>query len=399
MKKQRNSGFNQFMRLLKTEFKRIFSNNVLVVVFFGAPLLYGIMFAHVYKQGKLTDMPVAVIDKDQTALSAKIIEAINDNEALNVTKVQFDETGIAREMPTKEYVAVVVIPENFEADVLQKRYPEIMADVNTANLVTANFASKGLQTVLGTISAGIEIEALKKAGMDPQTAAQRFEPFKVNYNRFYNSSGNYLNLLYPGILATVMQQIILLGLGLAFARDFEDGYFLKLVRVSKSSFYHIMLKIIPFIPLITFVWMIIASFYVIYDIEMQVFTPAMVLLCTVFSLACISIGLLCSLAIPNQLRATEILMVIAMPSFLLSGFTWPLSGMPPLIQEIAKMLPLTHFLDGFRKLVVYGGTFSDIVVPFRALCITAIVCFIGIVVLHQIKIRRTQKKLSAVKTA
>ncbi|MBK6935593.1 MAG: hypothetical protein IPH18_00940 [Chitinophagaceae bacterium] len=56
-----------------------------------------------------------------------------------------------------------------------------MIDVNTANLVTANFASRAIQTVLGTLNAGIEIESLKKSGMDDNTARQRFEPFRATY--------------------------------------------------------------------------------------------------------------------------------------------------------------------------------------------------------------------------
>jgi ABC-2 type transport system permease protein len=47
------------------------------------------------------------------------------------------------------------------------------------------------------------------------------------------------------------------------------------------------------------------------------------------------IGVLVSILVPNQLKATEILMVIATPSFILSGFTWPLSQMPVWVQAIS----------------------------------------------------------------
>jgi ABC-2 type transport system permease protein len=173
----------QFFRLLKIEFQRIFSNSVLVAIFFGAPILYGVMFANVYKKGKLTDMAIVVIDEDNSPLSGKIIDALNDNEALKVVKVQFGPDNIAAEMPSKEYVSVLTIPDGFESAVLQKRYPEVQVDINLANLVPANFATRAIQTVLGTINAGVEIEALKKAGADPSSAAERYEPFKVNFNR------------------------------------------------------------------------------------------------------------------------------------------------------------------------------------------------------------------------
>ncbi len=383
----------QFISLIKTEFRRIFSNSVLVAIFFGAPVLYGLMFIQVYKKGKVTEMAIVVIDEDNTPMSAKIIDALNDNENLSVAKVQFDAGNIAAEMPSKEYVSVISIPKGFEANILQKRYPEIMVDVNTANLVTANFASRAIQTVLGTFSAGVEIESLKKAGMDHATAVQRYEPFKVNYNRFYNPSGNYLYLMLPGILGTIMQQVIFLGLGLVFARDFEDGYFKKLVQTSRSSLYHILLKLTPFLLLTAAMWMVVGSFYFIYNIDIPVFSIQMAALVTLFSLACMFIGMLFSLAIPNQLKATELLMVLATPSFILSGYTWPLEGMPVLIQRFADILPLTHFLQGFRKLSVYGGTFRDIQPQMMALSIITIVSFVLITVLLQVKIWKTKNQV------
>lgn len=380
-----------FRSLLRVEWKRIFSNKVLVMIFFGAPLLYGLLFIQVYKKGKVEDMPVAVIDEDQTPLSARLIEALNDNENLKVTRVQATAGSIARQMASEEWVVVLTIPAGFEGDILQKRYPEMMVDINTANLVTANFASRAVQTVLGTLNAGIEIEALKKAGLSTTAAAQRYEAFKVNYNRFYNPAGNYLELMVPGILGTIMQQVIFLALGLVFARDFEDGYFRKLVQASRSAHYHLLLKMVPFVLLITGMWLVVGSFYPLFKIDMQVFTGPVVALVAAFSLACMFFGMLFSLAVPNQLRATELLMVIATPSFLLSGFTWPLEAMPGWIASFARMLPLTQFLHGFRKLAVYGGSFADVQPHFWTLLAMAAVSWVLMLVLLKLKINRTAK--------
>ncbi len=384
----------QFFSLLKVEFQRIFSNSVLVAIFFGAPILYGVMFANVYKKGKLTDMAIVVIDEDNSPLSGKIIDALNDNEALEVVKVQYSPGNIAAEMPSKEYVSVLTIPDGFESAVLQKRYPEVQVDINLANLVPANFATRAIQTVLGTINAGVEIEALKKAGADPESASQRYEPFRVNYNRMYNPASNYMELMMPGILGTIMQQVLFLGLALVFARDFEDGYFSRLVSASRWSLYHIVLKALPFILLSIVMWLIVGSFYPIFGIDIPVFTWPMVLLVGIFTLACMFIGMLFSLAIPSQLKATELLMVLATPSFLLSGYTWPLEAMPTLIQRFSNLLPLTHFLQGFRRIAIYRGTVADIHPQLMALTWISVVCLVLMVVLLQVKIYRQKKQLS-----
>ena len=65
----------KFIGLLKLEFKRIFSNSVLMAIFFGAPIGYGILFGYVYQQAKVKDLPIVIVDQDQSPATDKIIDA------------------------------------------------------------------------------------------------------------------------------------------------------------------------------------------------------------------------------------------------------------------------------------------------------------------------------------
>ena len=311
----------KFTRLLKVEFRRIFSNRVVMLVFFGAPVLYGLLFVQMYEKGKITEMPVLLVDEDHSPLSEKLIEALDDNENLSVTDIRYQRTSLAAEMSVKEYVSVITIPAGFESAVLQKRYPELQVDMNLTNLVTANFATRAIQLVMGTFNAGVEMESLRKTGLNPEYAAQLYEPFKVSYNRMYNPAGNYKELMMPGIFGTVMQQVLFLALALVFARDVEDGYFRKLVKTNRWAVYHVLLKITPFILLSALLWLIIGLFFPLFNIGMPVFTLPMLVLVTVFTVACMLMGMLFSLLLPSQLKDTEFLMVLATPSFPLSSYT------------------------------------------------------------------------------
>ena len=168
-----------FLKLLRIEFKRIFSNGVLLAIFIGAPIFYGILFGYVYKQGKVIDLPIVIIDEDHSPTSDKIIDAFEDNEVLLVTDVRYSPGNIMDEMPVKQYEAVITLPSNFEADILQKRHPEIRVDLNMANILNANTASKNIQSVLMTLNAGMEIEGLKKNGLHPTQALSSYESFKI----------------------------------------------------------------------------------------------------------------------------------------------------------------------------------------------------------------------------
>jgi len=381
-----------FISLLRVEFKRIFSNNVLLAIFFGAPILYGVLFGYVYQQAKVIDLPILIIDEDHSPITDKIIDAFDDNETLLVKDLRFTPGNIMQEMPEEQYAAVVTFPSNFEADILQKRHPEVRVDLNMANILNANTTSKNIQSVLMTINAGMEIEALKKQGMHPTQAANAYESFKINFNKLYNSSGNYLTFMLPGLIAAIMQQIIFLAMALVFARDFEDGYFGTLIKESKWSLYHIALKSTPFLLMIPFMWIIVSLLIPFFNIEASIYTFPMLILASLLTIASMCIGMLFSIAIPSQLKATELLMVISTPAFVLSGFTWPTLAIPDAITNIAQFIPLTQFLSGFRKVAFYGGDLSSIHSEINMLLLIILITFLAMVILLQFKIFSFDKK-------
>ena len=386
----------QFIALVKEEFRRIFSNNVVMAIFFGAPILYGLLFGFVYQQAKVIDLPIVIIDQDNSPVSDKIIDAFGDNETLFISDVRPSAGNIAQEMPSRGYTAIITIPSDFEADLLQKRYPEIRVDLNMGNILNANSASVAIQSVLVTINAGIEIAGLQKQGLHPDIASRSYEPFKINFNKLYNSTGNYVTFMLPGLLGGIMQQVIFLAMALVFARDFEDGYFLKLIKVNRCSIYHLALKSVPFLLFIPIMWLIVGRFIPFFNIDVDLYNPAMFLLVALLSVSAMLIGMLFSILIPNQLKATELLMVISTPAFVLSGFTWPTLAMPDAIAHLAQYIPLTQFLSGFRKIAVYGGGVQDILPELKWLFMISLVCFVVILIVLQIKIGRKSDKSSAI---
>jgi ABC-2 type transport system permease protein len=89
-------------------------------------------------------------------------------------------------------------------------------------------------------------------------------------------------------------------------------------------------------------------------------------------LAASALGILVSAALPNQLKATEVLMVVATPAFVLSGFTYPLSQMPEAIQKVAQCLPLTPFLEIYRVVGIMGASPQETVGAWLTLAVQVV---------------------------
>lgn len=369
-------------KLLRREFILFWNNDVLKMLFFGAPLAYGLLIGYIYSKGKVTDLPIIVVDEDRSTTSQKIIQMMQDNEVLNISALRFDTNNLDNLMIEKDAACVVLIPKDFEKQILTKKYPEITTIVNTANFLTANYASSAVQIVLGTLKAGVQIEALRKQGVPEALLGSQYEPFKTTYIKKNNRSSNYMYFLWPGVLATVLQQVLLLALALSFASEFEKGSFAELIQLSSNTFVLIFVKIFPYLIMSFLVWLMYWGFTFWFSIPFENNLGALTLAAGVFILSVSFIGILISILIPNQLKATEVLMVVATPSFMISGFTWPLSQMPLWIQQISNMIPLTHFLSVFRILIVENGSI-ELCIPYikNMIIIGSICAFLSYIIL------------------
>lgn len=378
--------------LIAREFKLFFSNKVLLMLFLGAPLMYGVLIGSVYQKGKVTELPVIIVDEDQSTLSRKLIDMIQENESVDIAQVLptvYNSRQLALE---KEATVVVHIPSGFMRGIQQGHVPEVALFVDGSNTLTSNTALMAIVTVATTMKAGILIESQQKKGVPAYVASQSFEPFKTSIIKQNIRSGNYLYFMLPGVLLTVFQQVLLLGLALSFASEFEQNTFGKLLEKSRNPLLLLFVKIVPYMLMSVGIMLLYYGYSLWFRMPLEVDFGPFALSTFIFVLAVCFIGVMVSIAIPTQLKATEILMVIATPSFILSGFTWPSSQMPQWIQWIADVIPLTHYLRIFRLLFIEQADVGLIRQPLIALGIIALVCFVLSVLLLSRKIRKQQKE-------
>lgn len=375
-----------FIFLVKREFGLFFRNQTLRTVFLAGPLIYALLFGFVYQQGKVMNLPVIVVDKDNSPASNQLLEMLHDNEVLKVISVRHDNTDLKKSMIRQNASALMIIPDRFEADLLQKRYPEIVTYVNTANMMTANFSTKAIQTILGTYSAGISIKTLQKKGLPQGIAATQYEPFKANYIRLYNQTGNYFLFMWPAMLAVILQQVILLAMAVSFAAEFEKQSFAtEFLTRTRSPFGSILVKVTP-------VWILSAVNVLVFYVLHHVFHAPVphnafnfAAITSLFVASVSFLGVFISVLLPEALKATQVLMLVSTPSFIIGGFTWPREAMPAAVQYFSDVIPLTPFLQAFKILLIQEGDLSDTLPYLQHLSILTLVY--GLLSLVALKIK------------
>ena len=282
-----------------------------------------------------------------------------------------------------EINGAIAIPGEFSRRIRKGRDIKIPSYVNASTLVQANALGGAFNKVIQTFSAGVEIKAATKKGASATQAREMIMPIKMDLRPMFNPSFNYTDFMIPGILFTILQQVILLGMALTWTGEKEAGTLKELFSLSKSSGVLFLGKMLPYL-LINF---LIAEIFLrvvfpLNNIPMQgdwILTIAFTLL---FTATIVTWGFWVSAFLKTRLFATQVLMFMAMPSFVLSGFTWPLESMPVFMQGLANLLPLTHFVNGFRNIYLANASFDYVQTNFFILtlflCGNLLLSFIAI---------------------
>ncbi len=382
-----------FINLIGREFKLFYANKVLLVLFLGAPILYGILIGHVYQQGKVTQIPIVVVDEDNGPLSATFIDMLVDNESIKIACVlssMFYSKDIAIQ---NDATTIVHIPKGFSARVQQSQLPEMTIFVDGSNTLTSNTALMAVNLCAMTMKAGIQIQTQMKRGVPAAVAAQQYEPFRTTIVKQHIRSGNYLYFMLPGVLIIVLQQVLLLAMALSFSAEYENGTFENLIKKTTNPIVLIFAKVVPYVLMSAGILVLYWGFGLYYRMPLEADFCIFFLSTVVFIFAVCFVGILVSAVLPSQLKSTEVLMVIATPAFIISGFTWPSSLMPNWVQAIASVIPSTHYLRVFRMLFIQHAESRHTLQPLLYMAIIALLCFVISLVAIAAKVKKTKKSM------
>jgi ABC-2 type transport system permease protein len=168
--------------------------------------------------------------------------------------------------------------------------------------------------------------------------------------------------MVPGLLMAILQQVILLGIALTWTGEKESHTLPELFSISRNPWQLMLGKGIPYLLINA----IVAEFYLrvlfpLNDIPMEGAWWIAIPFTFLFVATIVSWGMWSSALFKTRLFATQALMFVAMPSFILSGFTWPKEALPTFLRWVSTLLPLTHFVNSFRSIYLGGAPLKYVI--------------------------------------
>lgn len=354
------AAVSDVLQLFRREWETIFRNRTIRLVMLIVPVMYFTLFGFLYSEKKVMEIPTVIVDHDQTELSRELIRSFDYDQTFAVTAIIGSETEAMQMVDRGDANVGVIIPSGLEQNTKQGREAEVLTVIDGSNMLISNTAVRAANTVIKSVSGYVTLKKLEAMGSWGDEGKTLFTGIDYRYRVLFNPAFSYLSFMTFGVGGAVLQQVLFLGVALTVTLEKENGTWRETLQ--RYSFLSLLLgKLTPYFLLATF------NLVLNFSILIKGFgipnygNPLVLLLAgTAFNLAVLTIGFAISFFSPNQLQATQVAMLLAVPSFLLSGYTWPLMSMPSVIAGIGKSMPLTYFLHAVREVITKGHGWSSI---------------------------------------
>jgi ABC-2 type transport system permease protein len=326
------------------------------------PVFLFLIFAFIYKNELVSDLPIAIYDADGSRLSQTVVRFAESSSSMKIEKHCVSLNELKEEFLNGTIQGAFYIPDNFEKDVKSGKPSSIIVYKNSSNVIISNLILKEGTTIVKTVSAGALMKKLRATGMMEEQAMHYIQPIKIETQSLFNPNYSYLSYLFPGLALFTLQMLIMISAVVVISSEFTHDTFPELLKIADNKLGIILLgKALPhFLINASTVMLIAGILFPMFNIKVYGSITFVILFMLYFVAACLAVGLFISSLFHNQLLATEIAVFLNTPAFIFSGFTFPLWGMPFATIVYAQFLPLTHFMSGLIKIYQMDAPIIDV---------------------------------------
>ncbi|HEX5818097.1 MAG TPA: ABC transporter permease [Gemmatimonadales bacterium] len=331
-----------FWPMLRKEFVQMRRDRLTLALMVGVPAIQLLLFGFAI-QTEVRNLPTLVLDESRTSESRALIAALEntDNFKLRPEPAR-SRAEVERAIVAGRARAAVVIPPTYARDLKRGRGAQAQVLVDASDPLASSGAIGGAQ------QAGMaRAQALLPA------AVVRAAPVTVVVRPLFNPTLRSSVYIVPGIVGVLLSVTLIIIMSIAVVRERERGTLEQLIVTPITRTSLMLGKVVPFI-LVGYVQVTVILLLgrVVFDVPMRGSLLLLYAATLPFIFASLAIGLLVSTLVATQAQAMQLGFLFLLPNILLSGFMFPREAMPPPAQWIGAAIPLTHYLEILRGVLL-----------------------------------------------
>jgi len=347
------------------EYGTIFHDAGVITLFIIAVFVYPLIYSLAYNNELAKEVPIAVVDENDSDLSRKLISMLDADDDVDIY-IKTPDFEQARILFNKSDVhGIIHIPKDFDKKILRFETASVSVYADASYMILYKQVETAATYAIGTMSAGIEILRRMAKGDQLEEAFVERDPLPIEIYPLYNPRGGYATYVMPSVLVLILQQTLLLGIGLLGGTIKEKGFDNFLVQkgvVTGEALTIVIGKSIAYysIYLLNALYVFVIVFR-IFKLPMWANYFELFVFLTPYLFAVIYLGLTIASFFKKREHALMVLLFTSIPFIFLSGFSWPAQAMPQWQRYLSEIIPSTPAIKGFLALSQRSANFSDVI--------------------------------------
>lgn len=374
---QLKSYWQQLRSVMGNEFRAIFTDEGAMLILVFALLIYATVYSLAYGAQVLRNVPIGVVDESRTSTSRSLTETFNAGPN---TYVAYDPADMeeARELFFQRKIyGIVYIPSDYEEKLLGGSQANVAIYVDASYFLMYRQVFQEIVTSIGATGAMVEFQRLIARGAQIPQAQATTQPVIYQSHNLFNPYLGYGTFVMPAIIMVIIQQTLLIGIGMIGGTWREFGLYSKLRPRERRK-----MSTLPIVLGRSLVYGLIYGVTTTYilGLHYKLFhypdngtTGAVVVFMAVYLAACIALGLALSTLFRYRENSLLLLLWTSIPVLMLSGVSFPREGIPDWLYNFGQIFPSSHGVSGFIRIRSMGATLGEVLPEIKMLIILAVV--------------------------
>lgn len=372
------------------ETKALFKDEGMLLFALLLPLAYPVLYSWIYNNEVVHEVPVAVVDNSHSALSREFIQRCDASPDVYVA-YHCSDLEEARDLVGHQVVyGILYFPEDFAQRLNRMEQSTVGVYCHMGLMLTYKAIYQTATAVSSEMNADIQNTLSGHYTEREEEIATK--PLDFDEVAMFNPTGGYGNFILPGVLVLIIQQVLLLTLGMAGGTSRENGAFATLapvcqrrlgtVRVvSGRAFCYFLIFAIMTAYILLAVPRMFHFVHILYINDFLRFALPYLLACTFFAMTA-------SALVSKRENVMLLVVFTSVPLLFMSGISWPGSNIPVGWRIVSCLFPSTFGIQGFVKMNTTGALLTDIAPEIRALWMQVVVYFVTACLAQRWQIRK-----------
>ena len=350
---------------------------ILIFVIF-VPLFYPLLYSWLYTNEVVREVPAAVVDDSRTTQSREFIRMVDATPDVDVVAHCTTVAEAEELLRRREAFGIIRIPESFTKDIWHGDQTVVGIYSDMSSMLYYKALLLATTKVSLEMNADIKVERHMHGTTDRQDEIQH-TPIEYDYVALYNPQSGFAAFLIPPVLMLILQQTLLLGIGMSAGRMRERfrGSLVPFHHDYKNPVYIVLGKAAAYFGI--YIVMAVYAFTIVthgFSLPQLGDLATLTAFVVPFLLACIFLAMVLSSLVWRREDCILLFVCLSVPLLFISGISWPGAAVPAFWKAVSCLFPSTFGMNGYVRIQSMGATLSDVAFELRGLWIQAGVYFL-----------------------